>query len=125
MRQKCEGYTTVNLFLNAGGLARSEQETPSWRRESWRRFYPREETAGGTETTIGRSEKTDRGTGEVDRSESQDDRGEGEDAPKSRSGSEEEKGENGPTGTTTTEGNCIQAVVTAFQLQSYSYFNNI
>lgn len=112
MRQKREEYATVDLFINAGGLARGEQETPSWRSESWRRYYPREETTGGTKTTIGRAEKTDGGTGEVHRSESQNDGGEGEDAPKSRPGSEEEKGENGPTGAATTEGDCI--LVTAF-----------
>lgn len=70
MRQKCEEYATIYLFVNAGGFARGEQETPSWRRESWSRYYPREETDGRTKTTNGRTEKTDRGTGEVRRSES-------------------------------------------------------
>lgn len=67
---KVRGMRYIDSFLNAGGLARSEQETPSWRRESWRRYYPREETDGGSKTTIGRAEKTDGRTGEVRRSES-------------------------------------------------------
>jgi len=59
-----------DLFLNAGGLARGEQETPSWSREGWRRYYAREETIGRAKTTSGRTEKTDGGPGEIRRSES-------------------------------------------------------
>lgn len=116
MRQKCERYAIVYLFVTAGGVG--ESEIPSWRRESWRRFYAGEETAGGTETTSGRAEKTDGGTGKISGTESQDDRGEGEDAPKSRPGAKEEKSENGPTGAAITEGDCILAVIEMFQFSS-------
>lgn len=66
MKEKCTALT----FLNVGGPARGEQETSSWSRESWRRYYAREETIGRSTTTIGRAEKTDRGKSEERRSES-------------------------------------------------------
>lgn len=70
MRRRYEGCAIIDSFLNAGGFARGEQETPSWRRESWRRYYAREEADGGTKTTIGRAEKTDGRSSEERRSES-------------------------------------------------------
>lgn len=57
------GTKVYNVCFVAGGPARGEQETPSWRNESWYRHYTREKTTGGAETPDGR-------TSEVRRSES-------------------------------------------------------
>lgn len=67
-RGKNERFDKIRF--DAGGLARGEQETPSWRREGWYRHYSREKTIGGAETPSGRAEKADGRTSEVRRSES-------------------------------------------------------
>lgn len=64
------GIASDTIRFDAGGLTRGEQETPSWRRESWYRHYTREKTIGGAETPTGTTEKADGRTSESRRTES-------------------------------------------------------